>query len=210
MSHPWAINWVRMHEQLYLPGIARPPARTDHLFLAFFPDDSVTRQIAQLAKELRARLGLGDNQLAADRFHVSLYSLGTYSGVPEIVVRAASQAAAAAAASNAPFKVKFDRAGSFAGGRDHRPFVLRTSGGNAALVKFHGRLGAELGKRGFPYNQNSRFTPHTTLLYSKQNAAEESVNAVSWTVSEFVLVHSLLGKTQYIPLARWTLQGPTV
>jgi 2'-5' RNA ligase len=199
-----------MQEQLNLPGIPRLPVRMDHLFLAFFPDDSVTRQIAQLARELRARLGLGDQQLAAERFHVSLFSLGTYSGVPEIVVRAASQAAAAVAGSIAPFKVKFDRAGSFAGGRDHRPFVLRASGDNSALIKFHCRLGGELGKRGFPYNQNSRFTPHTTLLYSKQNAAEESVNAVSWTVSEFVLVHSLLGKTQYIPLARWTLQGPTV
>jgi 2'-5' RNA ligase len=196
-----------MHEQLYLPGTPRPLARTDHLFLALFPDDSVTRQISQLAKELRARLGLGDHQLAADRFHVSLYSLGTYSGVPEIVVRAASQAAVVVAASMAPFKVKFDRAGSFAGSRHHRPFVLRAGGDNAALAKFHGRLGAELGKRGFPCNPNSRFTPHTTLLYSKQSAAEESVNAVSWTVSEFVLVHSLLGKTQYIPLARWMLQG---
>jgi 2'-5' RNA ligase len=33
------------------------------------------------------------------------------------------------------------------------------------------------------------------------------VNPVSWKVTEFVLVHSLVGQTRYIQLARWTLEG---
>jgi len=198
-----------MREQLYLPDIPKPPTPTDHLFLAIFPDDNAARLIAQLASRLRAAHGLGNKQLATDRFHVSLYSLGTYPGVPEIVVRAARKAAAALATSMPPFKIKFNRAGSFATSSDNRPFVLRDSGDNAALVKFHRRLGTELGKCGFPYNHNSRFTPHITLLYTKQSAAEESIDVLSWMVNEFVLVHSLLGKTRHIPLARWMLHGQT-
>lgn len=198
-----------MHEQLYLSGVPRPSAPGDHLFLAIIPDRDTAERITRLTDELRARLGLGNRQLAPERFHVSLYSLGTYSGVPEIVVRATDKAASVVAASMPPFTIKFDRAGSFTGRPDNRPFVLRDSGDNAALIKFHQRLGVELGRCGFPYNENARFTPHTTLLYSKQSAAEESIVAVSWTVWEFVLVHSLLGKTRHIPLARWQLQGQT-
>ena len=121
--------------------------------------------------------------------------------------RAASHAAAAVAASIAPFKVNFDRAGSFAGGRDPGPFVLRASGDNSALMHFHRRLGAKLGKRGFPCDQNARLTWHVSLLRRKPGAAGESGSEVSWTVNEFVLVHSLPGKAPYNPLARWTLQG---
>ena len=76
-------------------------------------------------------------------------------------------------------------------------------------MEFHRRLGAELGKCGFPYNGRSRFTPHTTLLYGEPITPEESVEAVSWVVNEFVLVHSLVGKTRHIPLARWMLHSHT-
>ena len=198
-----------MHEQLYLPDIPQPLARTDHLFLAIFPDDNAAGLLAQLAGQLRAMHGLGNKQLATDRFHVSLHSLGTYSGVSKIVVHTASKAAAAVAASTLPFKVKFDRVGSFAGNPDNRPFVLRDGGDNAALIEFRRRLGAELGKHGFRYRHDSSFTPHVTLLYSERSIAEESIDAVGWMVNEFVLVHSLAGKAHYVPLARWTLHGQT-
>jgi RNA 2',3'-cyclic 3'-phosphodiesterase len=198
-----------MREQLYLPDIPKPPAPRDHLFLAIFPDDSTAGNIAKLASRLRTTHGLGNKQLATNRFHVSLYSLGTHSGVPGIVVRAASKAAVAVAVQTLPFKVRFNRMGSFSGNPGNRPFVLRASSDNAALMEFHRHLGAELGKCGFPYDGNSKFTPHMTLLYSEQGVAEESIEEVGWTVNEFVLVHSLLGKTRHIPLARWMLLGQT-
>src|SRR5579862_9172045 len=104
-----------MPEELNLPGIPRPRLPTDHLFLAIFPDGNTARFIEQIATQQRTGHELGNKQLATDRFHVSLYSLGTYSGVPEIIVRAASKAAMAVAASTPPFKVKFNRAVSFTG-----------------------------------------------------------------------------------------------
>jgi 2'-5' RNA ligase len=138
---------------------------------------------------------------------MTLYSLGMHVGVTEILVRAASEAAAAVAAVIPPFKVTFARALSFAGRPGNRPFVLRDSSDNTALVEFRRRLGAALDNCGVPHTPHSAFTPHLTLLYSKQSAAEESIEAVSWLVNEFVLVHSLVGKTIHNHLAHWTLQG---
>jgi len=46
-----------------------------------------------------------------------------------------------------------------------------------------------------------------TLLYDDVLVQERAVEPIRWTVSEFVLVHSLLGQTRHIPLARWSLGG---
>jgi 2'-5' RNA ligase len=51
----------------------------------------------------------------------------------------------------------------------------------------------------------SRYTPHMTLLYDDSLVTERPVETVTWTVGEFVLVHSLLGQTVHVPLARWPL-----
>lgn len=48
-------------------------------------------------------------------------------------------------------------------------------------------------------------TPHVTLLYDDRHVAEHAVDTIRWTVQEFVLVHSLVGQTLYIPLGRWPL-----
>jgi 2'-5' RNA ligase len=49
------------------------------------------------------------------------------------------------------------------------------------------------------------FEPHVTLAYTARDVAAEPVAPVSWLAGEFVLIHSLLGKTRHIPLARWPL-----
>jgi 2'-5' RNA ligase len=45
-----------------------------------------------------------------------------------------------------------------------------------------------------------------TLLYDERGIAEHAIEPVSWTVREFVLVHSLRGQSKYIPLGRWPLR----
>ncbi|MNL66559.1 hypothetical protein D3C87_1910460 [compost metagenome] len=49
------------------------------------------------------------------------------------------------------------------------------------------------------------FTPHVTMLYDRRLVAEQGIEPVRWTVGGFTLIHSLLGRTEHIPLARWTL-----
>ena len=51
------------------------------------------------------------------------------------------------------------------------------------------------------------FVPHVTLLYDKDGIDEQPIERIGWTVTEFVLIHSLLGRGQYIALARWPLRA---
>jgi 2'-5' RNA ligase len=68
-------------------------------------------------------------------------------------------------------------------------------------------LGAAMATAGFVLKAQSRFTPHVTLLYDERHFPEETVETIGWTVSEFVLVRSLLGRSEYVPLARWGVGG---
>jgi 2'-5' RNA ligase len=191
-----------MSNQSLLPGFTYPKTPTDHLFLAIFPDARAGAHIIHLAHQLRARHGMLGQPFAIDRLHATLFSLGTYSGVPEGIVRGVGAVCAAIAAAEQPFEVRFDCVGSFARNAGKRPFVLRDSGSNTALLEFHQRLGAALGGHG-----NLSFTPHITLLYDEQSIAEEPVVPVIWQVNEFALVHSLQGQSRYIRLDHWTLHG---
>jgi len=49
---------------------------------------------------------------------------------------------------------------------------------------------------------NTNFTPHVTLLYDPRSVEEHPIEPISWTVSEFVLIHSMQGHAH---LARWPL-----
>lgn len=49
------------------------------------------------------------------------------------------------------------------------------------------------------------FTPHVTLLYDDRSVAPQAIEPIAWTVREFVLVHSLLGRTEHRILGRWSL-----
>jgi 2'-5' RNA ligase len=74
------------------------------------------------------------------------------------------------------------------------------------LTAFQRTLGAALGRVGLGGRETKlQFTPHVTLLYDDALVAERPCDAVAWRVREFVLVHSLLGRTVHLPLARWPL-----
>ena len=192
-----------MAEQFALEGFEPPPKPTDRLFFAIFPTAYVAERIAQLAQQLRGEHGLKGKALATPRFHITLYHVGDYVGLPQAIVSRAC--AAATTVVMPPFKVAFDRAMSFAR-PSNRPFVLRGGDGLAALMAFQQALHTALDKAGLGgAKENAHYTPHVTLLYDDHGVAEQAIDTIDWTVHEFVLVRSLLGKTQHIPLARWPL-----
>jgi 2'-5' RNA ligase len=50
------------------------------------------------------------------------------------------------------------------------------------------------------------FTPHMTLAYDRHHIEKRLLEKkIRWTVREFFLVHSLLGKTQHEELGKWPL-----
>lgn len=194
-----------MPEQLSFTGFGATQQPSDRVFFAIFPDVDATTRMARLAQHQCSKHGLKGKPLAAERFHVTLHHLGDYVGLPEDIVAAASEAAATVVFP--PFDVTFNRTASFIGRSGNRPFVLRGSDGVITLIAFQQALGVALAKAGLGRRVAPRYTPHVTLLYDDRQLSEQAVEAICWTAKEFVLVHSLLGKTKHIPLARWRLRG---
>lgn len=192
-----------MAQQFDPAGFVLPPKPTDRLFFAIFPSADAAARIEQLALHQRRKHGLKGKPLATGRLHVTLHYLGDYAGLPQGMVAAACEAAATVVAS--PFQVTFDRAMSFTR-PSNRPFVLRGGEGLAALITFQQTLRTALENAGLDGGKtNTPYTPHMTLLYDDHGVTEQSIDAITWTVHEFVLVRSLIGKAQHLPLARWPL-----
>jgi 2'-5' RNA ligase len=194
-----------MSEQLVLPGFESPPEPTDNLFLAFVPPIASVPAIDERVQQCRRDHGLCGKALASSCLHVSLHSLGKYNGVPPGLVD--TTRAAATAMSMPPFEVRFEHALSFQNRRATRPFVLRACGDMVALTAFHRSLGEAMTKAGLGRWVTRHFTPHMTLLYDQRIVEEHAIETLRWTVTDFVLVHSLVGQGTHIHLARWPLRG---
>ncbi|WP_420997996.1 2'-5' RNA ligase family protein [Cupriavidus sp. 30B13] len=110
-----------------------------------------------------------------------------------------------------PFGVTFDRISSFNGRPGHHPLVLTASAGLDELIRLEQRLGDALRGTGLRVSR-ARFTPHLTLLYDEVRCDRRAIGPITWTVREFVLIHSWLGKTRYEVKGRWPLGdgGPAV
>jgi RNA 2',3'-cyclic 3'-phosphodiesterase len=192
-----------MSQQLSLMGFDSAPTPTDRLFLAIFPDPHAATSIGRLAQHLCDDHRLRGKPLAADRLHVTLHHLGDYVGLRQDVVDLA--VSAATGIESPSFDVVFDRVMSFKR-RHNAPLVLCGGDGVAALESFQRDLSNAIRKVGLATKAEQRFKPHVTLLYDDQAVAEHAVEPIGWAAHEFVLVHSLLGQTRHIPLARWKLR----
>lgn len=196
-----------MPEQLWLPGLEAPPTPTDGLFFAVFPDANTAGAISKLAQQLCAETRVRSKPLPAARLHVTLLHLGNFAGgLPPIKVEAAMRAAASI--NMAPFTVEFDAVASFATKPRPGPLVLTGNEGVAGLHALRDALGHALQHAGFGDRAGSTvapYTPHVTLAYGMPWAAARPVESACWNVREFALMHSLLGRTRHVALARWPL-----
>lgn len=180
------------------------PEPTDGLFLALVPPAAIADRLSELIRQLRTCHGLRSEALSPFRLHVTLHYLGAYSGLPQSLVDAVC--AAAPAVSMPPFEISFDRALSFTNKRKMRPFVLRAGRDIVALSALHHAVGEAMTRAGLGRWVRPHFTPHMTLLYDRRPVDEHPIEALGWTVTDFVLVHSLLRRGKHIHLARWPLQ----
>ena len=168
------------------------------LFLAILPDAATAERIHRLASVLKRAHRFNGKLIAADRLHVSLFSL---TGLPDHQICAACEAATDFRTE--PFEVSFDRTASFRSGPGNRPFVLIGEKGLRRLQSFRQMLAVALTRGGLRRPASTNFTPHVTLLYDVRSADEYPVEPVVWTAAEFVLVHSLKGHQH---VARWCLR----
>jgi len=175
---------------------------TDRLFFAVFPDGDAAACVARLARELQCEHGLKGKALATERLHVSLHHVGDYPHLPGDVVSAAR--AVAETVRMPAFTVAFNSAASFRGRSDNQPLVLRGDDGIIGLATLQQALGAAMERAGLG-RCAARYTPHMTLMYGDRFVADRRVEIVTWPVREFVLVHSLLGRSSYRAMARFPL-----
>lgn len=192
-----------MSNQMSFGGFA-PPVPTDRLFFAIFPDEAAREAITRLAQEIGKQNGLRGKPLQAERLHITLHHLGDYAELPGDLVEDAASAAKRIIA--APFDVAFDHVTSFATRAEKKPCVLLGGEGNSPLRRLRKLLGECLIETGQGKHVTRDFTPHVTLRYERVLVPPQAVPAIAWTVREFALVHSLLGKTEHRILQRWKLQ----
>ncbi|HDR9506831.1 ligase [Burkholderia cepacia] len=196
--------------QLTLPGFEATQLALEHrFFFAVMPDPDTAECMAERGARLGAGMRVDGRPLHAERLHVTLQLVGDFAYVPEVIL---ARACVAAASIDVPsFGVTFDQILSFNGRPGHRPLVLTGSDGLDELVRFQRLLvdalrGARLRVSG------ARFTPHLTLLYGDGRVTRCPTEPITWTVREFVLIHSWLGKTHYDVIGRWPLTDsiPTI
>lgn len=188
--------------QTSLEGFAAPHP-TDRVFFAVVPPAPVAQTIATRGQELRAALGLRGPLRPTTHLHVTLHHLGDFAGLPPAVVQGARAAAAGVAMT--VMQARFDRAGSFSGRTGKHPFVLLGEP-DSPLMQLHAQLGSRLAAMGLARHERA-FVPHVTLLYDARIVAPQPIDPIAWPVHDFVLIHSLLGRTQYRELGRWPLMA---
>jgi len=200
-----------MFLQLSGGGREERPQRqlTDRLLFAANPDAGSASGVAELRQELRAKHRLRGKPIATERLHVTLHRVGDFATLPEGI--AARAGAVASSISMRPFKVEFNGALSFRGRPGNSPFVLQGDEGVIGLLVLQHRLGRLMENAGLgradPHYTPHMTLPHMTLLYDDRVVADEAVRPIGWAVHEFVLVHSLLGRSRYNVLARFPLRA---
>ncbi len=178
--------------------------RTDRLFLALFPPPDIAQRIIAVRQSFCESQSLRGSHVSADRLHLTLCHLGDHAGVPPHIVPEVTQAAKKF--SCAPFPIRLNRLTRFASNYA-KPMLVLCGDDNdlQALRNMHQQLGQALARAGLGKYVDKQFTPHITLSYGVAEFAEQSVDPIEWTVTEFSLVHSLLGKTQHKHLNQWSL-----
>ncbi|KWT98520.1 MULTISPECIES: 2'-5' RNA ligase family protein [unclassified Variovorax] len=187
-------------------GVAPAPPNTDRLFFALLPGAPAIARIERLIGDLRNDLGLKGKPLGAARFHVTLLHMGAFPGVPRELVHAACAAAQALSIIPA-FELGFDRVGSFSHRPSNMPLVLLGEEGVIAAKAFQQALCNAMARAGEDDGGGAPYTPHLTLLYDDTYVARRSIEPITWTAHEFVLVRSLIGQGRHEVLARWPLHG---
>jgi 2'-5' RNA ligase len=191
--------------------MARRPRRKfgatqkDRLFLACLPDPETAARIYAQAESLKRDRNLEGTLTRPEHLHVTLFHLGDWNGLPDLIAESADTAAKTAIGT-APFDVAFDHAQSLRNSTGVYPFVLLGDEHSTALHRFRETLGNALTQNGLGGAvRDSEFRPHVTLLRAATRVGRVPIAPISWRVRDFALVHSLLGRTTHIHLARWPL-----
>jgi 2'-5' RNA ligase len=180
------------------------PSQKERIFFAAVPDEKTAARIHALAQSFKTDHGFTGNLILPEHLHVTLFHLGDWNTLPEEIVNLASGAASQV---NIPaFDVAFQRAESFRNSTGIYPFVLTGGKDVGAWRSLHDALRVALTNAGLGGATRGDFTPHITLTYDKARVKPVTIDPIVWTVRDFILIHSQLGKTTHHHLGRWPLR----
>jgi RNA 2',3'-cyclic 3'-phosphodiesterase len=175
-------------------------APSRRLFFAIRPDVGATGRLTGLMERLCHDGIMPGRPVEPDRLHITLHHLGDFDDqMPPSLVPTASMAAATVRMQ--PFAVAFDRVGGTMG-----PFLLRASDRAGALRLFRQTLSEALIKAGLRRYVTSTFNPHITLSYDFADTPQQTIEPIDWTIREFTLIESLLGKHKHLEQGCWPLR----
>jgi 2'-5' RNA ligase len=169
-------------------------------FFALAPDASAASSLAEIGRRLHLKHGLTGRLLAPAQLHLPLIGIGIQADPAPELVFLAMQAAATIRTSS--FDLTLDRVRSLPGLR--RPLVLCSDEGvrGARLLQ----LAIEIAMHEIGIGAaGRRYMPHVTVLDGWRGIAEEAIEPVRWTATEFVLLRSLRGRREPVVLGRWAL-----
>jgi RNA 2',3'-cyclic 3'-phosphodiesterase len=167
------------------------------------PDAAAAARIEARAESFKRELGLAGALILPEHLHVTLFHLGDWAVLQDEIVAIAKDAASQVHV--AAFEAVFARAESFRNATGVYPFVL--TGDVAPWRVLHAALAGALKRAGLGGATQGEFKSHVTLAYDELRVKPRAIEALAWTVRDFVLVHSRLGKTEHIHLGRWALEG---
>jgi 2'-5' RNA ligase len=175
------------------------------LFFAVRPTATASCAAFSQAQRLKVAHRLVGRLIPVERLHVTLHWLRDHAALPQELV--AQAMAAGGGVEMAPFDVVFDRVESLGDANHGGPLVLAGTQGLLGLRKLHRALAGAMKDAGLGEYVRTSFRPHVTLLYAEQYVAPQAVEPIRWTVTELVLVHSVVGASRHIALGQWPLQS---
>jgi 2'-5' RNA ligase len=151
------------------------------------------------ARALIAALPRNDPGRPPELLHVTLLSLfDLHYAPPEWL----PQVIGAFDGFDAPaFPLAFDRI------ENRKAVTLRTRDPLAQARAFQAALVRHLLERRAPIMLGTTPEPHVTINYHGDRLRAQKMPAIGWTVTEILLVESVVGKTTHVEHGRWPLRG---
>jgi RNA 2',3'-cyclic 3'-phosphodiesterase len=176
------------------------------IFFAVRPTPEVTTGALEITQLYRDTHFLTGPSRPSPVLHVTLNGIGSYRHLSDDIVFGAEQIATTIRAD--PFELVLDEVMSFRHPGQPQAFVVCSRQENAALVDLTRQIQDGLFEAGLPYNIGGHLTPHMTLLYDRKTVLPEKLDRpLRWMIREFLLIHSIYGKSEHHVLGRWPLLG---
>jgi len=180
--------------------------RHHRLFFVLRPTIEATTEALEIAQVCRTAHSLTGPSRPRELLHVTLNGIGAYRRLPQDIVFGAEQVAATVRAS--PFELVLDEVMSFRHPGEPQAFVICSRQENEMLLDLRRQIQEGLYEAGLPYNVGGHLTPHMTLLYDRKTVLPEKLERpVRWNIQEFLLIHSIYGKSEHNVVGRWPLLG---